>query len=217
MGAWRNRRCAAMAMRPLRHFADAVLHPRLARLPAGAAQAIELRFGVLGAVARQQFDVFDRQIELVAAGVMDFEAIMRRAGGRDRLETDETADAVIDMDDQIAGRQRRDFAEQIFRAACVLRRRRTSRSPRISCSPSTARPSVSKPCSTPSTASETAPLPSASACGSDATCWQVVGRPCSASTCESRSQRAVGPAGDDDGLAGVAQRRRHDPPPPERH
>ena len=39
---------------------------------------------------------------------------MRRAGGGDRLEPDEAADAVIDMHDEIAGRERRDLAEQIL-------------------------------------------------------------------------------------------------------
>ena len=39
---------------------------------------------------------------------------MRRAGGGDRLEADETADAVIDMHDEIAGGERGDFAEEIF-------------------------------------------------------------------------------------------------------
>ena len=42
-------------------LADAVLHPRLARLPAAAAEPVELDVGLLGAVARQQLDVLDRQ------------------------------------------------------------------------------------------------------------------------------------------------------------
>ena len=39
--------------------------------------------GVLRAVARQQLDIFDRQEELVAAGVMQLQAIVRRAGRLD--------------------------------------------------------------------------------------------------------------------------------------
>ena len=42
-------------------LADAVLQPRLAGLPAGAAEPIELDAGVLRAVARQQLDVLHRQ------------------------------------------------------------------------------------------------------------------------------------------------------------
>ena len=38
---------------------------------------------------------------------MQFEAIVRRAGGLDGLQTFEAADAVVHMDDQIARRERR--------------------------------------------------------------------------------------------------------------
>ena len=64
-------------------LADAVLHPRLARLPGAAAEPVELDAGAFGAVARQQLDVLDRQEQLVAGGVMNFEAVVRRAGGLD--------------------------------------------------------------------------------------------------------------------------------------
>lgn len=81
--------------------------------------AVELRFGVLGAVARQQFDVLDRQEQLVAAGVMQLKAIVRMARRLDRPQADETADAVIDMDDEIAGRERRRLGDKILRAALL--------------------------------------------------------------------------------------------------
>ncbi len=71
------------------HFEDALLHARLARLPGRAAQLVELHLGIGGAVARQQLDVLDRQEKLVVAGIAQFEAIMRRAGRRDRLQPDE--------------------------------------------------------------------------------------------------------------------------------
>ena len=61
-------------------LADAALHARLARLPAAAAEPVEIDGVVLAAVARQQFDVFDRQKQLVAAGIVEFEAVVRRAG-----------------------------------------------------------------------------------------------------------------------------------------
>ena len=64
---------------PLRHLADALLQPRLARLPADAAELVERDLGVFRAVARQKLDVLDGQEQLVAAGIMDFEAIVRRA------------------------------------------------------------------------------------------------------------------------------------------
>ena len=84
------------------HVADALLEPRLARLPGDAAELVERDLGLLGAVARQQLDVLDRQVELVAAGIDDLEAVVRRAGRLDRLQPVEAADAVVDVDDEIA-------------------------------------------------------------------------------------------------------------------
>ena len=96
-------------------FADAVLQPRLSVLPAGAAEPIELDAGVLGAVARQKLDVLDRQVELGAFGVVDFQAVVRRAGRFDVLQSDEPPDAVIDMHDEIAGGEARHLGDEIVR------------------------------------------------------------------------------------------------------
>ena len=84
-------------------LADAVLQPRFARLPAAAAEPVELDIGLVGAEARQQLDVLDRQEQLGVGGIMQFEAVMRRAGDFQRLQADEAADAVLDMDHEIAG------------------------------------------------------------------------------------------------------------------
>ena len=84
-------------------LANAVLELGLARLPAAAAQPIQFDIGVIGAVARQQLDILDRQEQLGLGGIMQFEAVMRRAGDLERLQADETADAVLDMDHEIAG------------------------------------------------------------------------------------------------------------------
>ena len=54
---------------------------------------------------------------LARFGVVDFQAIVRRAGGLDRLQADEAADAVIDVDDEIAGREARHLGDEILRAA----------------------------------------------------------------------------------------------------
>ena len=106
----------------MRDLADAALHARLARLPAGAAEPVEIDLRFLRAVARQQFDILHRQEQLVAAGIVDFEAIMRRAGRLDGLQADETPDAVIDMHDKIAGGEARRFGDEILRAARGLAR-----------------------------------------------------------------------------------------------
>jgi hypothetical protein len=64
------------------HVAHALLELGLARLPAGAAQPVELRaVGVLASRSGQQLDVLDRQEELVAAGVEQAQAVVRRADG----------------------------------------------------------------------------------------------------------------------------------------
>ena len=97
-----------------RHLADALLQPRLAGLPARRTQPVE--FAVLRAEAREQFQVLDGQEQPVAAGVVNLEAIVRRARRLDRLQADETADAVVDVHDEIARRQRRGLGEHILRA-----------------------------------------------------------------------------------------------------
>ena len=70
---------------------------------AARAEPVELDAGAFRAVARQQLDVLDRQEQLVAAGIVDFQAIVRRARGLDGAQPDEAADAVIDVHDEIAG------------------------------------------------------------------------------------------------------------------
>ncbi len=47
---------------------------------------------------------------------MDFEAVVRRAGGLDGAQADEAADAVIDVDDEIAGGEARHLGDEILRA-----------------------------------------------------------------------------------------------------
>ena len=125
IGARPDREARRLARQPLGRdldqlagdLADAALHARLARLPVAAAETVEIDLALLGAVARQQVDVLDRQIKLGAFGVMDFQAIVRRAGGLDRLQADEAADAVIDVHDQIAGREAGRLGDEILGAA----------------------------------------------------------------------------------------------------
>jgi hypothetical protein len=123
VGAGRHRELRRFAQQPLGgdldqfagDLADAVLHPRLARLPGAGAEPVELDARAFRAVARQQLDVLDRQEQLVAAGVMDFEAIVRRAGGLDGAQADKAADAVIDVHDEIARREAGHLGDEIVR------------------------------------------------------------------------------------------------------
>ena len=98
-------------------LADAAFHARFARLPGAAAQPVEFDVGVFRSVTREQFHVLDRQEQLVPAGVMHFEAIVRRAGGLDRAQPDEPADTVVDVHDEVASRQTRHLGDEIFGAA----------------------------------------------------------------------------------------------------
>ena len=96
---------------------DALLELCLARLPAAAAEPVELDAGLLGAVPRQQLDVLDRQKQLRVVGVVQLEAVVRRARDIERLQADEAADAVIDMHDEIAGRKAGDLGDEILELA----------------------------------------------------------------------------------------------------
>ncbi len=98
-------------------LADPVLQLGLARLPAAAAKPVELDMGVVGAIARQQLDIFDRQEQLGLGGVMQLETIVRRAGDVERLQPDKAANAMLDMDHEIAGGKARDFRDEIVELA----------------------------------------------------------------------------------------------------
>ena len=98
-----------------RHLADAVLHARLARLPGRPAEPVKLDVGLFGTVARQELDVLDGKKKLVAAVIVDFQTIVRRARRLDGAKPDKAADAVIDVHDQIAGRKTRHLGDEIFR------------------------------------------------------------------------------------------------------
>ena len=102
---------------PRRHFENALAHFRLALLPGDAAEFVEFDGGIFRAIARQKLEIFDRQKQFVAIGIMQLQAIMRGAICLDRLQSGETANSVIDMDDDIARRERADFAQEILGAA----------------------------------------------------------------------------------------------------
>ena len=95
-----------------RDLADALLHLRLAALPRLAAEPVEAGAFLAGAVAAEHLEVLDRDVELVAAGIFQLHAIVRRLGDRDLSQPDVAADAVIGVDDEIAGRERGEFGEE---------------------------------------------------------------------------------------------------------
>src|SRR3989338_6039120 len=97
-----------------RHLADALFEARFACLPARTAEPVELCIALVGAIQRQELDVLDRQVELVPAVIDEQQTIMRRAHDIDSLQALEAANAVIDMNDEIAGAQACRFGEEVF-------------------------------------------------------------------------------------------------------
>ncbi len=76
----------------------------------------------IGAVARQKLDVLDRQEQLVAAGVVQLEAVVRGAEHGDGLEAGEAADAVVGVHDEIADRKARRLGQHVDGRALLAAR-----------------------------------------------------------------------------------------------
>ena len=98
---------------PLGHGAQPLLGLGLARLPARAPQPIQLSPFGIRAVTGQKVDVLDRQIQFALPGVHQLQAVVRRLLDIQRLQALVTADAVIQVDDQIAGRQGRGLGQEV--------------------------------------------------------------------------------------------------------
>ena len=105
----------------LGHLSQALLRPGLARLPGRAAQTVQLHPLGVRAVAGQQVDVLHRQIELGLAPVLQVEAVMRRAVDVQGPQARIAADAVVDVNHQIARRQGRGFGQEVLRPALASR------------------------------------------------------------------------------------------------
>ncbi len=97
-----------------RHVADALLHPRLARLPRSPAQAVELPRPAFGAVAGYDLDVFDRDEQFVVPGIDQHQAVVRGPADVDGLQSFVSSDPVFGMDDQIALVDVRNAGDQVF-------------------------------------------------------------------------------------------------------
>ena len=147
-----------------RDLADPLLHPRLAALPGLAAEPVERHAFALAAVAGQDLDILDRDVELVAARIFERDAVVRRPcrrGSGSAPRSGRCRDR----------RGRRDrpgdsVASSARNASAALRflRRRTSRSPSMSCSVSTATSGVVKPWSSGRTSSAAAVLTPSASC-----------------------------------------------------
>jgi hypothetical protein len=118
----RGRMCrsAAMRIRPSAMSSRRFFSRALRACQATAAEPVELHFGAVRAVAGEKLDVFDRQEQLGIAGIVQFEAGMRRARRLDRAQADELADAVLGMHHITALVEPGDFRDVIGAAALAL-------------------------------------------------------------------------------------------------
>ena len=91
---------------------DPLFQAGLSRLPSAAAQPVEQPF--LVAIAAEKLDILDGQEKPVAARILDRHAVMRRARGANRFQPRIAADAMLDMDDQIAGAEGLGVSEEIL-------------------------------------------------------------------------------------------------------
>ena len=101
-------------------LADPLLHPRLAPLPGLAAEPVERDAVALAAVAGEDVDILDRHVELVAAGIFERDAIVRAGADRDLGQPLVAADAVVGVDDEVAGAERRQLGEEGVGALAAL-------------------------------------------------------------------------------------------------
>ena len=91
------------------HLGDPILDPGAPGLPARIAQFVEIGFAVFGAIARQQFQVLDRQEQLVIAGIDQAQTVMGRAADLEGFEPVIPGNAMFGMHHDIAERQARHF------------------------------------------------------------------------------------------------------------
>ncbi|MNH88447.1 hypothetical protein D3C73_409560 [compost metagenome] len=105
---------------PLGHGAQTLLGLGLARLPARAAQTVQLNPVGVRPVASQKVNVFNRQVELALTRIEEFEAVVRRLLNLQRAQAFVAADAVIQVHHQIARRQGRGLGQEVGRSSLTL-------------------------------------------------------------------------------------------------
>ena len=106
----------------LGHVAHGLLDARLGLLPRRAAELVERRPRRAG-VLLDEVEPLDRDEQLVLAGVAELHELLRREADVDLLQADEHADAVVDVDDEVADLQVAEVGEERARrrAAALVR------------------------------------------------------------------------------------------------
>jgi hypothetical protein len=95
-----------------RNLADPLLHPRLALLPRFAAEAVERDAIAVAAVPRQQLDVLNGHVELVAARIFKGDAVVRHLAYGNLRQSFVPADAVLGVNHEVAGRECRELGKK---------------------------------------------------------------------------------------------------------
>ena len=112
----------------LRHVAHRLLDARLGLLPRCAAKTIQRRPRAAG-VLLNQVEALDRNEQLVVAVIVKLEKLLAAVGPAkaELLQADELADAVVDVDDEIADLQIAQVGEErpgqiaaLFRSAALF-------------------------------------------------------------------------------------------------
>ncbi len=101
----------------LGHFAQTGPRLRLAALPTGAAQPVQLHALGLGAVAGQQVDVLDREIQLGIAGIGQLQTVVGGLLDVEGTQAFVASDAMVEVDHQVARGQGRGLGEEVGGAA----------------------------------------------------------------------------------------------------
>ena len=103
------------------HVLDRLLDARLSRRPGGAAQFVEDGFRALdGAVALHQVEPLERNVEARVVRIAQAHEFAARAAVFDLMQSLELADAVVDVDDVVAGLQLGKIAEEAGRLGAAL-------------------------------------------------------------------------------------------------
>ncbi len=103
------------------HVAHGLLDPALGPFPGGAAETIQRRPAAAG-VLLHQVEALDRDEQLVVAVIAQLEELVRRVADADLLQADELADAVVDVDDEIADLEIAEIREERRRQRALARR-----------------------------------------------------------------------------------------------
>ena len=111
-GAWRSARAAAVRSSSLAISRMRSLSRALRRCQPSPPSRSSAAPSSHAAVAAEHVDVLDRDVELVAPGILEHHAVVLALADGDRLEPEVLADAVVEVDHEVAAVERRQLGEE---------------------------------------------------------------------------------------------------------